>query len=194
MLSYIWGIFSFFFSSVSLFPQPQGPYPSLEAFIPASRPTSQTWGPNSNLKAQIPTPSPKFQPQGIWALRLGFWPCGWDMGLEAEIWGDGEIWGRGVRRRRRRRRSRKFPICVKLKASTSLGPLPCSLPELQSQSSNAFATTLSTPKEICSPKVVNINGYSRKNIRLSVSVSIRNWIVVELWLHVTCILCKFANV
>ena len=25
----------------------------------------------------------------IWASRLGFGPQGWDMGLEAEIWGEG---------------------------------------------------------------------------------------------------------
>ena len=32
---------------------------------------------------------PKFQPQGIWASRLGFEPEGWDMGFEAEGPGGG---------------------------------------------------------------------------------------------------------
>ena len=46
------------------FPQPQGPYPSLEAFIPASRPKSQTWGPNS-----------KFWRTSQKAYFLQFWNC-----------------------------------------------------------------------------------------------------------------------
>ena len=144
---------------------------------PTSRPISQPRSPYPSLKAQIPVLRPKSLEAGIGALGLGFGPQDWNLGLEAGIWASRLRYG-----------PRGWDMGVELR------PLPCSLPELQSQPSNAFATFLSTPKAICLPKVVNINGYSRKNIRLSVSVSIRNWIVVELWLHVTCILCKFANV
>ena len=49
------------------------------------------------------------------ALRLGFGPQDWDLGLETGIWDSGlEFEGGGRnRRRRRRRRRRKSPICVK---------------------------------------------------------------------------------
>ena len=89
--------------------------PPLQAHILALRPKSQSWGPNPNLKAQIPSYSqnPIFEAQipasrdlglktGIWASRLGYGLRGWDMGLEVG----------GRERRRRRRRRRKFP-CVK---------------------------------------------------------------------------------
>ena len=47
-------------SSFPLYPSPQppGPYLSLEAHIPASKPKFQSRGPNPTLKAQIPTPRP----------------------------------------------------------------------------------------------------------------------------------------
>ena len=48
---------------------------------------------------------------GIWALRMGFLPQGWDLGLEFGIQALrlGFELGRGWRKRRRR----NFPICVK---------------------------------------------------------------------------------
>ena len=52
----------------------------------ASRAISQPGGPYPSLNAQIPTQRPRFHSLGIWALRLGFVPGGWDMGLDAEIW------------------------------------------------------------------------------------------------------------
>ena len=76
------------------------PSPSLQAHISASRPISQSWGPNSILEAQIPwgwnlALGLGFGPwgwdlghkTGILALRLGYGLRGWDMTLEA--------WGRG---------------------------------------------------------------------------------------------------
>ena len=57
MLSHIWGIFSFSFSI-----PPSNP--NFKAQIPASRPKSQSWGPNPCLEAQIPVLRPKSQPQG----------------------------------------------------------------------------------------------------------------------------------
>ena len=62
--------------------------------------------PKSYLKANIPSPRPTFQSQGIWASRLG-------VGLEAEIW----AW-----RRRRKRRRRKFLTCVKAKVIDPFWP------------------------------------------------------------------------
>ena len=61
------------------FPQPSGPYLSLEPHIPASKPKSQSWGPNP--------------------LRQEFWPWSRDLGLKSGIWasrlGLGLIYGPG---------------------------------------------------------------------------------------------------
>ena len=69
-----------------------------------------------SFEAQIPVLRPNSFEAEIWAMRLGFEPQDWDLGLKAGIWasrlryGPGG-WGGG--RRRRRRRRRKSPICVK---------------------------------------------------------------------------------
>ena len=51
------------------------PPPNLQAHISALKPISQPQGLNRSLVAQIPL-----------GLKLGFWPRGWNIGLEAEIY------------------------------------------------------------------------------------------------------------
>ena len=67
MLSHIWGIFSFSFSSSSSVPPPlksqsRGPNSSLKAQIPVLRPKSQLQGQNPSLQAQILAWRPRFGP------------------------------------------------------------------------------------------------------------------------------------
>ena len=79
------------------FKKPPGPYLSLEAHIPASRPISQPQGPNPSLEAQIPREWNLGLGIGIWALRVGSGPQDWDMGLQSEKWawrlGEGRGYG-----------------------------------------------------------------------------------------------------
>ena len=61
-------------------PQPPGPYLSLEAHIPASRPKSQPRGPNSSLKGFGAKDWDLDLEAGVWASRLRYWPGGWGEG------------------------------------------------------------------------------------------------------------------
>ena len=66
---------------------------------------------NPIFEAQIPASRDLGLKTGIWALRLGYGPHGWDMGLKA--------WGRGGTKKEKEKEEEKIPHMCE-----SIGPRP----------------------------------------------------------------------
>ena len=153
MLSHISGIFSFFFfSSVRsnhlppnlilasrLKSQSRDPNPSPEAQIPASRLKSQPQGPNPSLEAQVLASRPKSQCQGqIPASRPKSQPLKPSPSLEALIPASrfkSQPWDPhpALRPKSKLPEEGGGENMWKLRSSTLLEPLPCSIHQLQAQ-------------------------------------------------------------
>ena len=102
-------------SNPSLEAQPKGPNSSLKVQILALRPRFLSWSPITSLEAEM------------WALRLGFRPQDWDLGLKMEFGPrDWDLRGRDGGEGGGGGGGENPPYVWKHRSSTPSGPLPCS--------------------------------------------------------------------